>query len=98
MNSIEVMDSPLIKDENYAKTASLLKVIAAQNGDNHETSAAKTGILVDIDDSSDRSFLSDINANDQMDQHLGSGRAAYIPYMEVRPNIFMFFIFLENDV
>ena len=34
MNSIEVTNSPPIKDENYEKTASLLKVIAASQTPN----------------------------------------------------------------
>ena len=72
-SSIEIPTSPPIKDDNYAKTASLLKVISEQEN-------SEKDLLND-------SFVSDINANEKLD-HLGingasNGRGAYIPYSEV---------------
>ena len=67
MNSI-VTNSPPIKDENYAKTASLLRVLsAASNGSQTPNSEDKNSGL-----------LSDINANDQKD--FSANRGAYIPF------------------
>lgn len=66
MNSIEVTNSPPIKDENYEKTASLLKVIAASQTPNDSGEDKHT-------------IISDINDNNEI-AHITSGRGAYIPY------------------
>ncbi len=74
MNSISesLSNSPPIKDENYAKTASLLKVLSSQTPLSHLE---------------EKALLSDINANDQVNSNANAApgsaisRATYIPFI-----------------
>ena len=73
MNSIEVTNSPPIKDENYVKTASLLKVIEAPQTPTAASGDEKHGLLSDINDNNEVAL--NCTAHCQP-----SGRGAYIPY------------------
>ena len=73
MNSIEVTNSPPIKDENYVKTASLLKVIEAPQTPTAASGDEKLGLLSDINDNNEVALNCPAHCQP-------SGRGAYIPY------------------
>ena len=73
MNSIEVTNSPPIKDENYVKTASLLKVIEAPQTPTAASGDEKLGLLSDINDNNEVALNCPAHCQP-------SGRASYIPY------------------